>query len=583
MIQKGIPGLLLTVVFVLALSACGSQGDEEPATVTADDAPEVAEATATSEPIFGQADVASLEVLTTDSDPVQVIVLIEGTLPGNCTEIDDFDVQRQGDIVNLSVTTVTEPGPDCEETAVPFEEAIPLDASGLEDGTYTIVVNGLQGSFTLGADEQVEEEPTATPEVAVASISGQVWHDRCIVPIDEDTEIDPGCVRTDDGGVRANGIKETEPGIEGVQVGLGEGTCPSEDVVLAVTDADGRFRFDNLALGTYCLSVDPETEENGDILLPGEWTAPNTGVAESTVTLSEAGAEQTIDFGWDYELLPPPAVLLEDCVYSFDFVRDLNIPDDTVMPPGAEFTKRWLLRNNGICPWSAEFSVVFVGGDQMAAPDSIPLEEEVAVGRTVEVAVDMVAPEEFGTYRGNFQIAGADGEPFGIDGFIEDAFWLRIVVEEGATPLGTALPNSGTIGGVVWDDFCINSDPGRGCVEFPEGSGLFIANGSYDAVESPLSEITIALASGACPGDGNLPAASALIETTLTDEDGLYRFENLPDGNYCIFMDALSEDNVDFLIPGNWTWPATGVGRYSFILDPGEQALDLDFGWDYVD
>ena len=48
-------------------------------------------------------------------------------------------------------------------------------------------------------------------------------------------------------------------------------------------------------------------------------------------------------------------------------------------------------------------------------------------------------------------------------------------------------------------------------------------------------------------------------------------------------MDALSEDNVDFLIPGNWTWPATGVGRYSFILDPGEQALDLDFGWDYSD
>jgi hypothetical protein len=48
-------------------------------------------------------------------------------------------------------------------------------------------------------------------------------------------------------------------------------------------------------------------------------------------------------------------------------------------------------------------------------------------------------------------------------------------------------------------------------------------------------------------------------------------------------MDALSPENVDFLIPGNWTWPGTGVGQYSFILDPGEQALDLDFGWDYVD
>jgi hypothetical protein len=52
---------------------------------------------------------------------------------------------------------------------------------------------------------------------------------------------------------------------------------------------------------------------------------------------------------------------------------------------------------------------------------------------------------------------------------------------------------------------------------------------------------------------------------------------------YCIFMDALSDENVDSLIPGNWTYPATGVGRYTFFLDPGEQALDLDFGWDYAD
>jgi hypothetical protein len=580
-------GLLLLATVLLAISACGGREVDEPTPATVAEGASTTEPptdTPPAEPIYGQANVESLEVLTTNSDPVQVIVLLEGTLPDGCAEIDEVTVQRQGDIVNLSVITVKDPGQSCEETPVPFEEAIPLDASGLEPGTYVIAVSGLQESFTLGMDEQVQEEATVAPtEVAAVSISGQVWHDRCIVPIDGDLEIDPGCVPTGDGGVRANGLLENEPGIEGVLVGLGEGSCPSENVVLAVTDADGRYNFDNLEPGTYCISVDPEADQNREILLPGEWTAPATGIAESTITLSEEDAQQTADFGWDYELLPPPAVLLEDCVYSFEFLQDLNLPDDTVLPPGAEFTKRWRLRNNGICDWSTEFSVVFVGGDQMSAADSIPLEEEVAVSQTVEVAVDMIAPEEPGTYRANFQIADASGEPFGIDGFIEDAFWLRIAVEEDAAPLATALPNSGTIGGVVWDDFCINSEPGRGCVEFPEDSGIFVANGNYDAVEAPLSEITISLATGACPGDGSLPAASALSDTTLTDADGLYRFENLSDGSYCIFMDALSEDNVDFLIPGNWTWPATGVGRYSFILDPGEQALDLDFGWDYAD
>jgi hypothetical protein len=595
--RKEISGLILIALVVLVLSSCSNQGAEEPAPATVPDTsadttlveeatstPDLATVTPLAEPIYGQAVVESVEVLTTDSDPVQIVVLLEGTLPDDCAVIDEIAVQREGDVVNLSVITVTDPGQSCSETAVPFEEAVPLDASGLEAGTYTISVNGLQDSFTLGADEPAPDEAAASPsETATASLSGRVWHDLCTLPVGEDAELGSGCVLGGDGTVQADGLMENEPGIEGVLVSLGEGACPAESVVLAVTDADGGYRFDTLALGTYCVSVNTEVEQNREILLPGTWTAPDTGVAEATVALDEEDALQTADFGWDYEFLPAPEVDLSSCTNSFEFVQDLNIPDDTNLPPGAEFTKRWQLRNNGTCPWSTEYSVVFVGGDQMSAAESLPIGEAVAVGQTLEVSVDMIAPQELGTYRGNWQIAAADGEPFGIDGFIEDAFWLRIVVAEDAAPPAEALPNSGTIGGVVWDDFCINSDPGRGCTEFPEDSGLFIADGSFGAGEAPLSEITISLAGGACPADGSLPADGALISTTLSDAAGLYRFENLSDGTYCIFMDALSEDNVDLLIPGNWTWPATGVGRYSFILDPGEQALDLDFGWDYVD
>ena len=98
-----------------------------------------------------------------------------------------------------------------------------------------------------------------------------------------------------------------------------------------------------------------------------------------------------------------------------------------------------------------------------------------------------------------------------------------------------------------------------------------------------MSEITISLAEDACPSDGTLPTAGAVIDTAVTGEDGLYRFADLSDGTYCIFMDALSNKNVNFLIPGNWTWPGSGVGQYTFILDPGEQALDRDFGWDFVE
>ena len=594
--QKHLFTIFLMILFSFALSSCGGGDAETPAPTDVVDSSPTAIPTATplTEAVFGLADVESVEVLTLESFPVQINLIVGGVLPNGCTVIDKSVVQRDGDMFNVAVTVVQEPGQTCTEAEVPFEETVPLDVLGLEAGTYSVTVNGVQDSFTLDVDNVIQEDPAgsavgpsaAPTDAATATINGIVWHDLCVSG-DEDTELTAGCVAMAEGSIQANGVLESEPGIEGVRVAIGDGQCPAVGVGLAVTDAQGNYRISNLTPGTYCISIDATEEQNQEILSTGKWTMPASGIAEVTVTLDEGDALQTANFGWDYDSLPdaPPAedIDLANCSNSFEFVEDLNIPDDTQFSPGETFTKRWRLRNNGTCPWSTEYSIVFVGGDQMSAEELIPLIQPVSVGQAMEVAVPMIAPDEPGTYRGNWQLAGTDGEPFGIDGNIEDAFWLRIEVTEDATPTATALPNSGTIGGVVWEDFCINSNPGAGCVEFPEDSLIFIGDGTYDAGESPLSGITISLASGVCALDGTLPPASAILSTTVTDADGLYRFENLDEGTYCVFMDALSEENVDFLIPGNWTWPAAGVGRYTFVLDPGEQALDLDFGWDFVD
>jgi hypothetical protein len=582
----------LLALLVIVISSCGGEETAIPeatdevvqSTSPAEtDTPESPTATPLTEPLYGLANVESLEILTEESTAEEIQVRLRGLLSNGCTQIDEIIQQQEGDVFTLAVTTVQEPDQECTEALVPFDETVSLDVSGLEPGSYSVRVNDLEGSFNLETGDGSGEEPVTPAATGTDTLTGIVWHDLCAVSGEEDEEPGLGCVSTTDGEIQADGTWEDEPGIEGVQVSLGNGECPTEAVDVVVTDSEGRYTFNDLDPGTYCVFIDVVEEGNQEILIPGQWTAPEDGALGVTVTVSEGEPLEPIDFGWDYQFLPIPEVDPANCTNSFEFLEDLNIPDDTVFPPGAEFTKRWLLRNNGTCPWSTEYSIVFLDGDQMSAEPSIPLAEPVAPGQELEVAIDMVAPEEPGTYRGNWQVADANGEPFGINGFIEDAFWLRIVVEEDATPLATPLPNSGTIGGVVWDDFCINSDPGRGCIEFPEDSGIFVGDGTLNLGESVLGDITITLASGACPADGSLPAASEIIDTAVTDENGLYRFENLPDATYCVFMDALDEVNVDFLIPGNWTWPATGVGRYTFILDPGEQALDLDFGWDYAD
>jgi hypothetical protein len=602
--QKHIAIHFLTISIFLALSACSGQEPEDPTptNVAESSSPVAPTATPLTEPVFGLADVESLEILTTDSIPAEISVRLRGVLPEGCAEIDNVIVEQDGDVFDVAVITVREPGQTCTGNQAPFEETVPLDTTGLDPGSYTVVAaasslpEDLSGSFTLDADDLPQEETdtpseeeaeptpaaTATAEPANSTVSGRVWHDLCSSSGDQEAVPADGCVLAN-GSFQANGLLEDEPGIEGVRVHIGEGQCPSEGIAIAVTNAEGDYNVSDLASGTYCLSVNATEVQNQDVLLPGRWTAPENGIAESTITLGEGDAPQDVNFGWDYQFLPAAEIDLATCSNSFEFVEDINIPDDTVFAPGADFTKRWQLQNNGTCPWSTDYTIVFVGGDQMSAEEPLFLAQAINPGQPLEVVVDMVAPDEPGSYRGNWQIADADGQPFGIDGFIEDAFWLRIAVAEDAPPVATALPNSGVIGGVVWDDFCINSDPGRGCIEFPEDSDIFIADGSFGSGELPLSGVTIGLARDACPEDGTLPSASAMLSTAVTDADGLYGFANLPSGTYCIFMDALSQENVNSLIPGNWTWPGTGVGRYSFILDPGEQALDLDFGWDYVD
>ncbi len=585
--------LLSITLLTLLLSGCAALERLSPAPTATAEKTGAVFPTPLTEPLMGLATVESVEIQTLESFPVQINVRFTGVLPNACTTIDDMVAAQEGSTFNVAVTTLQEPGESCPAGEVPFEEILPLDVNGLDAGSYAVSVNGVQGSFNLDVDNKLEEEtaaptpvPTATSEPATDTpasytINGRVWHDLCQNGTAADNETPVGCITTADGELVADGLLENEPGIAGVRVTLGQGACPAaEGILTATTDAAGSFSFGNLTAAEYCVSVDTSNEQNQDILLPGSWTAPAAEVAEAALIVGDEETVQEVDFGWDYELLPvDPAT----CSNSFEFVEDLNIPDDTVFAPGEEFTKEWRLRNNGTCAWSTEYAVVFVGGEQMSAEEQIPLTQSTAVSQTLDVAVTMIAPDDPGSYRGNWQLAAPDGEPFGIDGNIEDAFWLRIVVEEESTPSATPLPDSGAIGGVVWDDFCLNSSPARGCIESAANSGVFIADGSFDAFESSLSEITITLAENACPGNGTLPSASAIIDTAVTGTDGLYLFDGLSDGTYCIFMDALSPENVDALIPGNWTWPGTGVGQYTFVLDPGEQALDLDFGWDYVD
>ncbi|MGD2157005.1 MAG: NBR1-Ig-like domain-containing protein [Anaerolineales bacterium] len=122
------------------------------------------------------------------------------------------------------------------------------------------------------------------------------------------------------------------------------------------------------------------------------------------------------------------------------FPIDITIKDDTEMEPGQEFTKIWRLVNVGTCIWTTEYAAVWFSGEQLSTNDSIALSENIGPNQSVDIAVDMSAPSEPGTYQSNWKLRNADDELFGIGPNGESPFWVRIIVIEGATSTPTFTP-----------------------------------------------------------------------------------------------------------------------------------------------
>lgn len=148
-------------------------------------------------------------------------------------------------------------------------------------------------------------------------------------------------------------------------------------------------------------------------------------------------------------------------------------------------------------------------------------------------------------------------------------------------PPATSTPALGSIGGVVWHEICEYSgghagEPvvlGQGCVQWGDEAHEFGPNQIFDAFESGWEGVTLHLGAGVCPSTG--------LATTVTDVNGIYLFDGLSAGTYCVSYSNLSDGNDAILIPGGPTYPERGeAGFYQTVnLAQGESAIGVDFGY----
>ncbi len=110
-----------------------------------------------------------------------------------------------------------------------------------------------------------------------------------------------------------------------------------------------------------------------------------------------------------------------------------TVPDGTAFDGGAAFTKTWRVRNTGTDAWPDNTVLVFVGGEKMGGPDSLPI-GRVAPGEVKEISVNLVAPAAPGNYTGNWALqAGGTRIPGG-------ELWVKIQVTQPAAPTQPPAP-----------------------------------------------------------------------------------------------------------------------------------------------
>jgi hypothetical protein len=160
--------------------------------------------------------------------------------------------------------------------------------------------------------------------------------------------------------------------------------------------------------------------------------------AEASATIEEPTSSPTTTP--TLQLTATATITAEDCENIVSFVRDVTIPDDTVLLTEETFIKTWRLRNDGTCTWTGDYQVIFESGDLMNAPTSSKLPTNVKPNDEIDISISLTAPSTPGTYRGYWMLSNASGEKFGLGTKGDKPFYVQIVVQEGSDDLNLGSP-----------------------------------------------------------------------------------------------------------------------------------------------
>ena len=225
-----------------------------------------------------------------------------------------------------------------------------------------------------------------------------------------------------------------------------------------------------------------------------------TQAASPTPTLSLAIASPT-DFP-TYTAVPPLQNVTKCDAAAF--VTDVTYRDGSVVGLGNTFTKTWRIKNIGTCTWTTSYALVYVSGEKFGAKNATPLAFNVDPGKTVDLSIQLTAPNQNGHYKGYWVLRNASGIQFGFGTTGDSSIYADVNVS-GYTVTGydlasnlcdatwrngnKQLPCPGTDGAAAGFALFLNAPKmedgevrGVGLLTHPEKTNNGIITGKYSAI-----------------------------------------------------------------------------------------------------
>ncbi|MEP0804919.1 MAG: hypothetical protein HRF47_05490, partial [Chloroflexota bacterium] len=129
-----------------------------------------------------------------------------------------------------------------------------------------------------------------------------------------------------------------------------------------------------------------------------------------------------------FTAVPPLQTIVVTRCDAAAFVADVTYPDGSTVGRGQTFTKTWRIKNVGTCTWTTGYELVFVSGEKFGAKNAIALPASVGPGRSVDISVQLTAPNQEGRYRGEWKLRNASGVQFGFGSSGEATLYVDVKV-----------------------------------------------------------------------------------------------------------------------------------------------------------